>query len=101
MVNGTVEADTETQAATKIGQLTLSPVSISAKTGLDLYIDFFSSKSRGISQQEIQIFTRQLATLVGTGIPLVQSLENVANQTENSRFKASLLEIMEDRKSVV
>lgn len=94
VVNGLIEADNETQAANRIEQLTLSPVAITVKSGVEYYKDVFAGSRTGISQQEIQVFTRQLATLVGTGIPLIQSLENVSNQTNNKRFKSSLMEII-------
>lgn len=94
VVNGLIEAGNETEAANKIEQMTLSPVSIDVKSGIEYYKDFFSRSGGGISQQEIQVFTRQLATLVGTGIPLIQSLDNVSNQTNSKKFKSTLMEII-------
>ena len=40
-------------------------------------------KRRGIRTRDIVIFTRQFATMINAGLPLVQSLDILARQTEN------------------
>jgi len=40
----------------------------------------------GVSSKELQIFTRQLATMIDAGLPLVQCLDILANQTPNKVF---------------
>lgn len=42
---------------------------------------------RTISTRDIVIFTRQFATMINSGLPLVQSLNILAAQTENARLK--------------
>lgn len=42
------------------------------------------------------VFMRQLATMVGAGLPLTQSLEILATQAQNKAFKRSLAEIVKD-----
>ncbi len=46
-------------------------------------ISFASLKRKGISTRDIVIFTRQFATMINSGLPLVQSLDILARQTEN------------------
>lgn len=48
-----------------------------------------------IKQMDIAIMTRQLATLVGAGIPLVDSLTALVEQVEKERFKKVLSKIRE------
>ena len=43
----------------------------------------FSFKRKGVSTRDIVIFTRQFATMINAGLPLVQSLDILAKQTEN------------------
>lgn len=43
--------------------------------------------SGGISTRDIVIFTRQFATMINSGLPLVQSLNILALQTENPKLK--------------
>ncbi len=40
-------------------------------------------KRKGIRTRDIVIFTRQFATMINSGLPLVQSLDILARQTEN------------------
>ena len=46
-----------------------------------------------ISSDDLAIMTRQLATLVGAGIPLVESLTALTEQVENVRLKKSLSDV--------
>ena len=43
----------------------------------------FSLGKKGIRTRDIVIFTRQFATMINSGLPLVQSLDILARQTEN------------------
>lgn len=55
--------------------------SASAKSGA------FSLFGERVSSQELAVATRQLATLVGAGIPLVDSLVALIDQVESAAFK--------------
>src|SRR5262245_33883508 len=47
----------------------------------------------GVSSKELQIFTRQLATMIDAGLPLVQCLDILANQTPNKNFARVLVQV--------
>jgi type IV pilus assembly protein PilC len=47
----------------------------------------------GVSAKDLQIFTRQLATMIDAGLPLVQCLDILAAQTENKSFKKVLTSV--------
>jgi general secretion pathway protein F len=47
----------------------------------------------GVKKSEVAAFTRQLATLLRSGIPLAESLGALVDQTSNQRFKAQLAEV--------
>jgi len=49
-----------------------------------------------VSQRAIAIFTRQLATMIDAGLPLVQSLEILSVQQEQKLFKDIIRQIRED-----
>lgn len=51
---------------------------------------------RRVKPHERAALTRQLATLVGAGIPLVGALETVIGQTKNRALKRALVEIREE-----
>jgi type IV pilus assembly protein PilC len=47
----------------------------------------------GVSSKDLQIFTRQLATMIDAGLPLVQCLDILANQTPNKIFARILHQV--------
>lgn len=51
--------------------------------------------SRGVPSEDLTIMTRQLATLVASGIPLVESLTALVDQVENLKLKHALSEVRE------
>jgi len=53
----------------------------------------------GITTRDIVIFTRQFATMINSGLPLVQSLDILAEQTENAALAKVLREILYDVES--
>jgi type IV pilus assembly protein PilC len=56
----------------------------------DITIPGFGS---GVDEKEIVVFTRQFATMIDAGLPLVQCLEILASQQDNKVFKKALTEI--------
>lgn len=56
----------------------------------------FGGGGKAIKPQDIAIFTRQMATMMRAGVPLVQSFEIVADGLENPTLRKLILEIRED-----
>jgi len=56
-------------------------------------IPFFQPR---VTDKDIVVFTRQLATMIDAGLPLVQCLEILSKQQENSTFKRTIAEIQQD-----
>lgn len=52
--------------------------------------------TRKVRQRSIAIFTRQLATMIDAGLPLVQSLEILASQQDSRIFKETIRDIREN-----
>lgn len=66
------------------------------------HVDFLSLKLKpkdivlfggGPTQKDVVIFTRQFATMIGAGLPLVQCLSILAGSTENKLFGAAINDI--------
>jgi type IV pilus assembly protein PilC len=55
-----------------------------------------TSAGRSIKQKEIALFTRQLATMLKAGVPLLQSFEIVARGSNNPRMTRLLTDIRND-----
>jgi type IV pilus assembly protein PilC len=47
-----------------------------------------ASRGKKVKPAQVGIFTRQLSTMITSGLPLVQSLDILANQLENATFRA-------------
>ncbi|WP_390593918.1 type II secretion system F family protein [Simiduia litorea] len=56
----------------------------------------FGGGGKAITPQDIAIFSRQMATMMKAGVPLVQSFEIVADGLENPKLRELVLAIRED-----
>jgi type IV pilus assembly protein PilC len=56
---------------------------------------FFSS-FRGIPLKEKMLFTRNLAVMVSSGLPIPRAIQNLSVQTKNKRFQVILNEVFSD-----
>ena len=54
------------------------------------------SMSASVKDKDLVVFTRQFATMIGAGLPLVQALDILAKQTENKAFGNMIGEIKND-----
>jgi len=50
----------------------------------------------GISDKDIVVFTRQFATMIDAGLPLVQCLEILGSQTDNKTLSKTIEEVRQD-----
>ena len=53
-------------------------------------------RSRRVRSEEMVVFTRQLATIVNAGLPLMQGLDILAQQTDDGNFRRILKQIGTD-----
>jgi type IV pilus assembly protein PilC len=85
---GVIEAQTEDAVAARLRADGLQVTKIK-KGAKELSLSFGS----GIKERDIVIFTRQLATMIDAGLPLVQCLDILAGQAENKNFGKTLYNI--------
>lgn len=71
-------------------QIIASKIVEKKAAGFALKIPGFGGK---VTTKEIVIFTRQFATMIDAGLPLVQCLDILSNQQPNPLFKTTLIEI--------
>jgi type IV pilus assembly protein PilC len=69
---------------------------VNAKTVRKKAKPLFGSSGKAIKPQDIAIFTRQMATMMKAGVPLVQSFEIVAEGLENKSLRDMILNIREE-----
>ncbi len=96
-LKGNIEAESEAEATGRLRQQQLNIVKLTkAGGGINWSGDLFGAASapRKASTAELCLFTRQLATMIGAGIPLLESFEILAEQTldQNKGFGMGLQE---------
>lgn len=85
ITKATVQADSESAAAKLLINQGFTPINIKEQTEDHNLIAKLSGR---ITTKDKIVFTRQLATLIGAGLPLSQSLHTVLEQTENKKLKS-------------
>ena len=93
IVKSVVQADSENAAAKLLTAQGFVPLKIELQ---DDKTNFFARFSGRITAKDRVVFTRQLATLIGAGLPLAQSLRTVQEQTTNKRMQEIVQEIISD-----
>ncbi|HEY0810400.1 MAG TPA: type II secretion system F family protein, partial [Longimicrobiales bacterium] len=73
----------------------LTPVKIEEKAKKDGGF----SLGTGIQTRDVVIFTRQFATMINSGLPLVQSLDILKNQSENKALQKVVGQVLYDVES--
>jgi type IV pilus assembly protein PilC len=90
---GDFEAPDEGGVRVYLRQQNIIPIKITPK-GKEIKLSLPFKKK--VQQRAIAIFTRQLATMIDAGLPLVQSLEILSVQQEQKLFKDIIRQIREE-----
>jgi type IV pilus assembly protein PilC len=91
---GEMEAPGEAAIRIHLRQQNIIPTKISSKgKEINISLPFLKQK---VKQRSVAVFTRQLATMIDAGLPLVQSLEILSLQQDNKVFKGIIRQIKED-----
>ncbi len=91
---GVLEGDTARQVRQQLRDKGWTPVEVQETSERQSETTRSSIKiRRGVSATDLSLITRQLATLVRSGLPLEESLQAVSQQTEKARLKSMLLAV--------
>jgi general secretion pathway protein F len=95
---GVMEADTPRQVRQKLRDLELTPLDVNevmqGKSSKNTSTSFSKLRTlfvKRMSARDLSLVTRQLATLLGAGIPVDDALTAVANQSEKPHIKSVIL----------
>ncbi len=90
-ISGEIQANNEQEVSkfVKDQDYALLEIHVKESSGFSLF------KNR-IATKEKVIFSRQLSTLINAGLPLVQSLRSVLNQTKSRALQAILAQVITD-----
>lgn len=92
IVKSLVQAESESEAAKALTTQGYMPLSIKEEVEGGWLARF----TNRISSKDKIVFSRQLATLIGAGLPLTQSLHTVFEQTANKKMQEIVQEIIAD-----
>ena len=88
---GEVELATKDEVVSYLRRQKLIAVSVKQKQN-----EMSFSFGKGVKTRDIVVFTRQFATMINAGLPLVQSLDILANQTENEKLQKTIKDVLGD-----
>jgi MSHA biogenesis protein MshG len=97
-VSGVMFADNENSVAIKLTQLGFTPVSIIQTNQPTKVVKLLGAGSR-VKATDLNMFTRQLATLQKAGLPILLSLTALREQTQNKIFKEVIGQLSRDIES--
>lgn len=90
VVKSTIQANSENAAARLLLDQGFNPLKIKE---LDEDGNFITKLTGRITTKDRIVFSRQLATLIGAGLPLTQSLYTVLDQTQNKKLQSVIQDI--------
>ena len=93
IVKSTVQAESEIAAAKLLSAQGFTPLKIELEDDRAGIIKQFTNR---VTTKDKIVFTRQLATLIGAGLPLSQSMRTVHDQTQNKSMQQIVQEIIGD-----
>ena len=88
---GEIHASSQAMARAQLRRQGVKPKSVRKKPK-----PLFGGQGKAIKAADIAIFTRQMATMIKAGVPLVQSFEIVAEGADKPRMRALVTELKND-----
>jgi len=94
VAKGVMEAASQDAVETQLRAQMLTPITVKAKAkDISEYLGFLKQP---IKTKDLVIFTRQFATMIDAGLPLVQCLKILGDQQDNPTFKKVIEEVRSD-----
>tara|TARA_B110000238_G_scaffold175291_1_gene195532 strand:- start:3027 stop:4244 length:1218 start_codon:yes stop_codon:yes gene_type:complete len=88
---GEIQGSSQALVKAQLRKQGVSPTKVKRKAK-----DLFGSRKQKVKPSDIAVFTRQLATMMKSGIPLVQSFEIVGESLENPSMRELVGQIRDD-----
>lgn len=98
-VKGTITADNRSAGLDVLKRQDLRPISLKegSSSGMGKNLSFTNPFSKnGVKSDTLVIFTRELSTMTGAGVPLLRSLSSIRNHSESKPLKTVLDGVVSD-----
>jgi type IV pilus assembly protein PilC len=92
---GEVDADSKAQVSEQLRERGLIVLDVSEKAE-QFRLEQVFDRFRGIKARDMAIFSRQFATLIDSGMPMLRSLHTLEDQTEDERLRDAITGIRQD-----
>ena len=95
VVEGTMEADGEAAVANRLRSQGFIPITINkeSQSTMKKELHIFPPK---VKLKDVSVFSRQFATMIGSGLSLLRTLNILAEQTENTLLAKTIGEVRDD-----
>ncbi|MCR9243382.1 MAG: type II secretion system F family protein [bacterium] len=101
-VKGSVAAKSQAEVMSDLRRRNLTPVGVKKAGGLAELWAKANNKTAtksSVKKGELEVFTRQLSTMLSAGIPMLEALEILADQAESPGFRFCLDKVVDDIRS--
>src|SRR5262245_31884497 len=92
LISGTLVADNEALVLQRLREQGFTPLEV-GKQGRGLNIEL---KAKKVKLKELAVFSRQFATMVNSGLPILRALAILAEQTSNGELARVLTAVRLD-----
>jgi type IV pilus assembly protein PilC len=92
---GELEAASKNQVSEQLRQRGLIVLDVTEQKG-PVKIDGFMDRFKKVQMRELSVFSRQFATLISSGMPMLRSLYTLEEQTEDEKIKEAIIGIRQD-----
>ena len=92
---GELEADSKAQVSEQLRQRGLIVLDVSEKSQ-PLKLEELLTRWKGVDMRELAVFSRQFATLVSSGMPMIRTLQTLEEQTQDDRIREAIAGLRSD-----
>lgn len=92
---GELDAESKASVTEQLRQRGLIVLDVSEKSN-PLKIEDIFKKWQGVDMRELAIFSRQFATLIASGMPMLRTLHTLEEQTQDEQIKAAVASVRSD-----
>lgn len=92
---GELDADSKAAVTEQLRQRGLIVLDVSEKSN-PINIEDFFKRWQGIDMRELAVFSRQFATLIASGMPMLRTLSTLEEQTQDDQIRAATASVRAD-----
>lgn len=96
IVEGSLDADSVSLVAGKLRSMGYTPINIESKETTKLQSEIKLPGMNRVRLKDVAVMSRQLATMINSGLPLLRALTILAEQTENKELARVVSEVRLD-----